>query len=241
MWTLCKKEWQQYFSSLTGILSIIVFLLLNGLLLFVFPETDILGFGYATLGTFFSYSPYILLFLVPSVTMRSFAEEYRSGTFELLRTLPFSSWEIVFGKFLGCLLIMSAALLPTLAYMASLNALSLSGGIDIGAAVGSYIGLLLLGSAYTAIGLCASSFKDNTVVAFVTGSFCCFLMFHAPAAIGKLQIFRSNEIGYFIETFGIDFHYKSLSKGVIDGRDILYFIGICSVALVISNNNVSKK
>src|SRR6187402_322280 len=144
MWSVCKKEFRQFFSSLTGYIAIVVFLLLNGLFLFVFPDTNILDFGYASLGSFFNLAPWILLFLVPTITMRSLADEYRAGTFELLKTMPISAAQIVWGKFYGALIIIITALLPTVIYAISVQQLSVTGGIDIGGTIGSYIGLVFL-------------------------------------------------------------------------------------------------
>src|SRR5205809_8141116 len=139
MWSVCKKEFRQFFSSLTGYIAIIVFLMLNGLFLFVFPDTNLLDFGYATLDKFFELAPWILLLLIPAITMRSFAEEFKSGTFEILQTKPLSSWQTVFGKYFGSLLVVIIALLPTVIYYISVQQLSSGEGIDTGATMGSYI------------------------------------------------------------------------------------------------------
>ena len=157
MWIICKKEWRQFFSSLTGYIAIVIFLLLMGLFLFVFPASSILDFGYATLDNFFSLAPFVMLFLVPTITMRSIADEYKSGTFELLKTLPISSARIVWGKYFGCLLVVAIALIPTIIYAISIQQLSARGGIDIGATIGSYIGLLMLGAGDKPIAISHSS------------------------------------------------------------------------------------
>lgn len=240
MWMICKKEWQQFFGSLTGYLAIIVFLLLNGLLLFVFPDYNLLDFGYASLGSFFNLAPFILLFLVPTVTMRSLADEYKSGTFELLKTLPLQPLQIVGGKFFGALLIVVAALLPTIIYAVSLQQLSSVGGIDVGATIGSYLGLIFLGAVYTAVGICASSFTNNTVVAFITGAFVSFILYNGFDAISKLPIFKAG-LDYYIEMLGINFHYKSISRGVIDTRDMIYFFGLIVLFLLVTKRNLLKR
>lgn len=240
MWMICKKEWQQFFGSLTGYLAIIVFLLLNGLLLFVFPDYNLLDFGYASLGSFFNLAPFILLFLVPTVTMRSLADEYKSGTFELLKTLPLQPLQIVGGKFFGALLIVVAALLPTIIYAVSLQQLSSVGGIDVGATIGSYLGLIFLGAVYTAVGICASSFTNNTVVAFITGAFVCFILYNGFDAISKLPVFKAG-LDYYIEMLGINFHYKSISRGVIDTRDMIYFLGLIVLFLLVTKRNLLKR
>jgi ABC-2 type transport system permease protein len=240
MWMICKKEWQQFFGSLTGYLAIIVFLLLNGLLLFVFPDYNLLDFGYASLGSFFNLAPFILLFLVPTVTMRSLADEYKSGTFEILKTLPLKPFDIVVGKFFGALLIVAAALVPTIIYAVSLQQLSSVGGIDVGATIGSYIGLILLGAVYTAVGICASSFTNNTVVAFIAGAFVCFILYSGFDAVSKLPLFKTG-LDYYIEMLGINFHYRSISRGVIELRDMIYFFGLIGLLLFITKRNLVKR
>jgi len=239
MWLICKKEWQQFFSSLTGYIALLIFLVLNGLFLFVFPDTSIFSFGYATLSNFFEIEPLILLFLVPTVTMRSFADEYKSGTYELLKTWPFTPGQIVSGKFLGALLIILTALLPTIIYAVSIQQLSNTGGIDLGGIIGSYIGLALISAVFAAIGICSSSFTNNTVVAFIIGAFLCFILFRGFGAISKLPVF-SGGWDYYIEMLGLNFHYKSLSRGVIDTRDVLYFTGVIFSFLLITQRNLLK-
>lgn len=237
---ICKKEWRQFFSSLTGYIAILLFLLLMGLFLFVFPDTAILDFGYATLDTFFGLAPYIMLFLIPTITMRSMAEEYKNGTFEVLRTLPLSPGKIVTGKYLGSILIVSAALVPTIIYAFSIQQLSAKGGIDVGGTIGSYIGLALLAAVYTAIGICTSSLTNNTIVAFILAAFLCFLLFNGFTAISKIPFF-SNGIDYYITMLGIDFHYRSISRGVVDSRDIIYFLAVIILFLAITQRNIATR
>jgi ABC-2 type transport system permease protein len=218
----------------------VVFLLLNGLFLFVFPDTSILDFGYASLGSFFNLAPWILLFLVPTITMRSLADEYKAGTFELLKTMPLTPSQIVWGKFYGALIIVVTALLPTIIYAVSVQALSVTGGIDTGATIGSYIGLVFLGAVFTAIGICASSYTNNTVVAFIAGAFVCFLLYNGFDAISKLPMFKAGP-DYYIEMLGINFHYRSISRGVVDSRDVIYFIGMIVMCLFITQRNLNKR
>ncbi len=240
MWMICKKEWVQFFSSLTGYIAIIIFLLLNGLFLFVFPDTSLLDFGYSSLNGFFDLAPWLLLFLVPTVTMRSLSDEYKAGTFELLKTLPLTSAQIIWGKFLGALFIIITALLPTILYSISIQQLSSTGGIDMGGTIGSYIGLVFLASVFTAVGICTSSFTNNTVVAFITGAFLCFILYSGFDAISKLPLFKGN-LDYWIEMLGINFHYKNISRGVIDTRDVIYFAGVIVLFLLITQRNLVKK
>jgi ABC-2 type transport system permease protein len=234
------KEWRQFFSSLTGYIAIILFLLLMGLFLFVFPDSSILEFGYATLDNFFSLAPYIMLFLVPTITMRSFADEYKSGTFEILKTLPLSASRIVWGKYIGCLLVVAMALVPTVLYAISIQQLSARGGIDVGGTIGSYIGLVMLAAVYTSVGICTSSFTNNTVVAFILAAFVCFLLYSGFDAISKLPVF-ANGADYYIAMLGIDFHYRSISRGVIDTRDVLYFLAMIFLFLIITQRNLSHR
>jgi ABC-2 type transport system permease protein len=240
MWMICTKEWRQFFSSLTGYIAITIFLVLNGLLFFVFPDTSLLDFGYATLDSFFRLAPWVLLFLAPTITMRSFADEYRGGTFELLKVLPLKTSQVVAGKFLGALLVILPALAPTIIYAVSIQLLSAAGGIDAGSTMGSYAGLFMLGAAFTAVGICASSFTGNTVVAFITGAFACFLLFNGFEAVSRLPVFAGSP-AYYIEMLGINNHYKSISKGVVDVRDIVYFAGLITLALLITRKNITDR
>lgn len=237
---ICKKEWQQFFSSLTGYIALVIFLLLNGLFLFVFPDTSLLDFGYASLSGFFDLAPWVLLFLVPTITMRSLADEYKPGTFELLKTMPLTPSQIVWGKFFGAVMIVIAALLPTIIYAISVQQLSSTGGIDIGATTGSYIGLIMLGAVFTSVGICASSFTNNTVVAFIAGAFVCFILYSGFDALSKLPVLLGTW-DYYVEMMGINFHYKSLSRGVIDTRDVLYFTVVICLFVLITQRNVLKR
>src|ERR1700712_1538931 len=176
MWPVCKKELRQYFSSLTGYIAIIFFLLLTGTILFVLPD-NILDFGYASLEKFFDKAPWILLVLIPAITMRSFSEEFKTGTFELLQTMPITRWQLVGGKYIAAVIIVLIAIIPTIVYPISINQLSSSGGIDTGGTIGSYIGLILLSACFVAIGICCSSFTNNAVVAFILSAFLCLVVY----------------------------------------------------------------
>jgi ABC-2 type transport system permease protein len=239
MWPICKKELRQFFSSLTGYIAIIVFLLVNGLVLFVF-RNNILENGYATLDDFFSFAPWILLFLISAITMRSFSDEFKSGTFEILQTRPISKWQVVTGKFFGSLIVAVIALIPTLVYYFTVNHLASTTGIDSGAAAGSYLGLLLLTAVFTAIGVCVSSFTTNSVVAFIISLIACVLLYFGFSAISQLPVFR-NGADYYIEMLGINFHYQSISRGVIDTRDLVYFLSIIIFFLLVTRQNLQKR
>lgn len=237
MWPICKKELRQFFSSLTGYIAIIVFLLVNGLVLFVL-RNNILESGYATLDPFFSFAPWVLLFLVSAITMRSFPDEFRSGTFEILQTRPVSNVQVVAGKFLGAFLVALLALLPTLVYYFTINHLAATTGIDAGAAAGSYLGLALLTGVFTAIGICVSSFTVNSVVAFIISLLATVLFYYGFSAISELTIFQ-NGPDYYIEMLGISFHYQSISKGVIDSRDVVYFVSLILFFLFVTTTRLS--
>src|SRR5687767_3595197 len=239
MWSVCKKELRQFFSSLTGYIIIIVFLLVNGLVLFVF-EDNILDDGYATLDRFFELAPWILLLLIPAITMRSFSDEFRTGTFEILQTKPISRSQLVGGKFLGSYLIVLIALLPTLVYVICIQTLAEDKGIDTGATVGSYIGLLFLAAVFTAIGVFCSSFSNNPVVAFIISAFACFLIYSGFNAVSRIPVFAAGA-DYYIEMLGIDFHYRSVSRGVIDSRDVIYFLSLVAFFLFVTNRNLVRR
>ncbi|MES1218355.1 MAG: gliding motility-associated ABC transporter permease subunit GldF [Bacteroidota bacterium] len=239
MWSICKKELRQFFSSLTGYIAIIVFLLVNGLVLFVFPD-NILDFGYATLDRFFQLAPWILLLLIPAITMRSFAEEFKTGTYEILQTRPLSRWQIVAGKYFGSFIVVIIALVPTIIYIFSIQRLSSNEGIDMGATIGSYIGLFFLAAVFTAIGICSSSFTNNAVVAFIISLIGCALLYYGFSAISQMPALRSGA-DYYVEMVGIDFHYRSISRGLIDFRDIIYFLSVILLFFAITNHNLLKR
>jgi ABC-2 type transport system permease protein len=239
MWSICKKELRQYFSSLTGYIALIVFLGVNGLVLFVLRD-NILESGYATLDDYFAFAPWILMFLISAISMRSFSEEFRSGTFEILQTRPLSSGQIVSGKFWGSYIVAIIALLPTLVYYFTINQLASTSGIDSGAAAGSYLGLLLLTAVFTAIGVCVSSFTTNAVVSFIVSLIACILFYYGFTAISQLPLFQDSS-GYYIEMIGIDFHYQSISRGVVDTRDLVYFISLTLFFLLLTRQNLIKR
>jgi|GEM_PF-180390 len=239
MWSVCKKELRQFFSSLTGYIAIIVFLLTNGLVLFVF-NNNIFDYGYATLERFFQLAPWILLLLIPAITMRSFADEFRAGTYEILQTRPLTRWQIIGGKYLGSLIVVLITLLPTAVYIFSIRQLSSEAGMDTGATAGSYLGLIFLSAVFTAIGVCASSFTNNAVVAFIFSLIGCALIYYGFSAVSFLPEF-SGGADYYIEMAGIDFHYRSISRGVVDTRDIIYFLTVAGLFLAITHRNLLKR
>lgn len=209
------------------------FMLVTGLFLWVFPDSSILDYGYAGLDSFFNIAPYLFIFLVPAITMRAIAEEKKDGTFELLATRPLSDWDILFGKFLACLVIVLLTLLPTLIYYFSIYHLGITrGNIDTGAVIGSYIGLVLLGSAFTSIGLFTSSLSNNQIIAFTVAVFLCFFSFSGFDSISS--IISLQRIASFLTELGINQHYQSVSRGVLDTRDLIYFLSFTALFLFLS-------
>ena len=210
-----------------------VFLLVAGLFLWVFPESSILEYGYAGLDSLFYIAPYLFTFLIPAVTMRSLAEEKKEGTFELLATKPLTDWQIILGKYLASLLIVFIALMPTLIYYFTVYELGVEkGNVDTGAVIGSYIGLILLAGAFTSIGIFASSITRNQIVAFTIAVFLCFFAFSGFDSISQLLSLQS--IDTYIMAMGINEHYLSISRGVLDTRDLVYFLSFIAVFLVIT-------
>ena len=233
MYTILIKELQGFFSSLSGYIVILVFLLANGLFFWVFPgEMNILDTGYANLNTLFEMAPWIFLFLVPAVCMRLFADERRSGTMELLLTRPVSDFHIVCAKYLSALLVVLFSLLPTLIYLLSVYYLgSPNGSVDLGATWGSYIGLFLLGAVYSAIGVFASSFTENQVVAFLLALVLCFIFYVGFDYVSELEGVRGIQNQLIL--CGIQEHYRSISRGILDSRDVVYFFSVISVFLLL--------
>ncbi|MBK5245614.1 MAG: gliding motility-associated ABC transporter permease subunit GldF, partial [Eubacteriaceae bacterium] len=231
MFSLLKKEIVSFFGSLTGYVVLFVFLLTISLFLWVFPGNyNIPESGYASLDGLFSLAPWVYLFLVPAVTMRLFAEEKRSGTMEVLLTRPLSVFQIVLAKFLAGLLLVSITLLPTLIYFYSVYALGNPVGcIDTGGTWGAYIGLFFLAAIYVAIGLLASSLTDNPVFAFILALFLSFLAYLGFDLVGSMQL--PSAIQQLIIGFGINEHYTSVSRGVVDSRDLVYFISVVFIFL----------
>lgn len=234
MWQILKKEVNGFFDSLIAYVVIAVFLTGTGLLVWVFPETSILTYGYADLYTLFSLTPYVFLFLIPAITMRSFAEEKKGGTMELLLTQPVTDWHIILGKFLAGWLIVVVALLPTLIYYFSVYQLgSPQGNLDSAGIAGSYIGLMLLGGVFTAIGILASSITENQVIAFILAVFLCFIFFTGFNSMAAIDIWGNH--AYWIEQFGILYHYNAMSRGLIDSRNLIYFISIITLTLLLTH------
>ncbi|UZH55485.1 gliding motility-associated ABC transporter permease subunit GldF [Salinimicrobium tongyeongense] len=241
MFAILKKEINAFFASPTGYLVIGLFLVLNGLFLWVFKgEYNILDSGFASLEPFFTLAPWIFLFLIPAITMKSFSEEIKQGTLELLLTKPLTTIELVLGKYLGALVLVLLAILPSLLYIAAIWYLgSPNGNLDSGVILGSYFGLIFLGACYAAIGIFASILSPNQIVSFILAIFLCFIAYFAFEALANLNVFGSGSFG--IEDLGLDAHYESISRGVIDTRDVIYFLSFIFLFLALTTFNLNKK
>jgi len=238
--SIYKKEIAAYFNSLTGYLVIGLFLLITGLLLWVFPDTSILDYGYASLESFFQLSPYLFMFLIPAITMRAIAGEKADGTWELLLTRPIRMTHLIGGKYLGSLTVVVLALVPTLFYSYSLFQLALpTGNVDAGALVGSYLGLVCLAAVFVSIGVFTSAFGRNVIVSFLTAVFLSFFLFYAFDAISAMPAVSGYADG--ISRLGARYHYDAMSRGVLDSRDVLYFISIVVVLLCVTQTLLQRK
>ncbi len=223
MLAILNKEIQSFFSSPIGYLVIGIFLVACGLFLFVFPgEYNILDSGFADIKAFFNLAPWIFIFLIPAISMKSFAEEKRQGTMELLLTRPIGFKQLVLGKYFGALVLVILAIIPSILYVITIHQLGKPvGNFDAGATLGSYLGLIFLAGCYTAVGIFASSLTQNQIVAFIIAVFLCFLSYFAFEGLSSASISGGN---YGLEYLGISYHYQSISRGVIDSRDVIYFI-----------------
>lgn len=226
-----SKEFNSFLNSLIAYVVIGVFLTGIGLLMWVFPETSVLEYRYADMETLFSLGPYVFIFLIPAITMRSFAEEAKGGTLELLLTKPLSDWDIVMGKFFACFFLVLLSLLPTLIYYFSVSALGNPvGNIDTPGIIGSYTGLLLLGAVFCAIGVFSSSITNNQIVSFIVGAFLCYFLFAGFESLSLVNVWSEHSL--FVKELGLLYHYDALSRGLIDSRNIVYFGSVIAAMLL---------
>ncbi|MBI1222109.1 MAG: gliding motility-associated ABC transporter permease subunit GldF [Bacteroidetes bacterium] len=225
MFVIYTKEIRSFLSSLIAYIVIITFLLAIGLFMWVFPDTNVLDLGYSNLDPLFFIAPWVFIFLISAITMRSFSEEKRAGTIETLTTSPVSDMNIILGKFFAGVTLVLFALLPTLVYYFSVRYLAYpTGNIDSGAILGSYIGLLMVGSSFVAIGMFASSITDNQISSFIISTFLCFFIYSAFDYLGNMKLL--GQLDYVISWLGMYFHYQSISRGVLDTRDAFYFLSV---------------
>ena len=239
MLAIFKKEFNSFFTSTIAYLTIGMFLLINGLFLWVFDDDfNVLNAGFADLTSFFYLAPWILIFLIPAITMKTFADEFRSGTIEILKTRPITNVTLVLGKFFAILTLLIIVLIPTFVYAYSIHELGNPvGNLDYGSISGSYIGLFLLASSFASIGIFTSTLSKNQVVAFLLGICMVFLFYYGFDAVSSLF----GDYSYTIKLFGMNEHYKSISRGVIDSRDVLYFMSIIIFFLFVSKQKLTNE
>lgn len=239
MIAILRKEIQSFFASPMGYLVIGVFLLVNSLFLWVFKgEFNVLDYGFADLSSFFFLAPWVLIFLIPAVTMRSFADEVKLGTLELLLTKPIKIWELVLGKYFGALVLIIMAIIPTFLYLYTIYQLGeVKGNVDLGNALGSYLALFFMICSFTAIGLFASTLTQNQIVSFIIAIFLSFFLFFG---FDGLQNFVPEGSDFMIDTLGMNAHFKNMSRGVIDTRDVIYFLSLAIFFLVLTKINIKR-
>jgi ABC-2 type transport system permease protein len=241
MKSLYLKEITGFFSSATGYMVVIIYLVVNGLFMWVFPgEMNLFDAAYASLDTLFTISPWVFLFLVPAITMKSFAEEKKSGHLDLLLTRPLSELQIVLAKYFASVSVTLIALLPTLFFYLSVVFLGQgSDPIDSGATWGSYLGLFFLASVYASIGIFSSSLTDNSIIAFMLSVLLCFFLYIGFNSVGYLSL--KGATGNFILNLGIDAHYKSISRGVVDTRDLVYFFSVIILFIFLTRIKLNSR
>lgn len=241
MFTLFLKEIKEFFSSITGYLVVIVFLLVNSMFMWIFRGSfNVFDIGVANIDTLFVISPWVFLFLVPAITMNMFAGELKSGTMELLLTRPLTEFQIVIAKYMAAVVLVLIALIPTFFYLFSINSLADPvGNVDFGAIFGSYIGLFFLAAVYSAIGILAGSFSKNAIISFLLSVLLCYVFFLGFENLAYLGF--SGKISDYIISIGINDHYRSMSRGVIDSRDIVYFLSVISVFIFLTKLRLESR
>lgn len=239
MIAILKKELNLFFATPIGYLVIAIFLLINGLFLWVFKgDFNILNAGFADLNSFFFITPWFFIFMIPAITMRTFSDEIRLGTIEIIKTKPIGSWDIILGKYFGSLLLVLIALIPTLTYVYTIAQLSATPeNLDFGSIFGSYIGLLFLASSITAIGMFSSSLSENQIVAFIIGLLVSFFMFYGFEAIGDLGSVGSFEL----KNLGLHARFINIGRGVINTKDLVYFLSVTFFFLFLCKTNFDLK
>lgn len=231
MFAILRKEINSFLNSLIAYIVIGVFLVVTGLYMWFFPQSNVLDFGYADLQPLFAIAPWVFLFLIPAITMRSFAEEKKAGTIELLLTRPVTDLQIILGKYFACLLLVLFALLPTLIYYVSVYYLGEpKGNIDSAGVFGSYIGLVFLAAVFTSIGIFASSISKDQIISFIVAVLLCFVVYTGFDMLASIDVW--GKLSYFISYLGIQYHYDTISKGLIDSRDVLYFVSVSALMIV---------
>jgi ABC-2 type transport system permease protein len=235
------KEINSFLSSIVGYVAVLAFLVFCGLFFWIIPSTSILDYGYATLDKYFEYAPWFLMLLIPAITMRSFADEFKSGTIELLSTKPLRDADIILGKYFAALALVVFAIFPTLIYVITIDSLSsVKDNLDTGGITGSYIGLLFLAATFTAVGIYCSSLTGNQIVGFLIALFANFILYTGFESISELPAFTAG-IDYYLSMIGMSFHYNSISRGVIDSRDVIYFISIIILFIALTRLSLNRR
>lgn len=235
------KEINSFFSSIVGYVVVLVFLVACGLFLWILPDSSILDYGYASLDRFFEMAPWFLIMLIPAITMRSFADEFRDGTIEWLSTKPLTDLDIILGKYFATLALVVFALLPTLIYVYTVSNLSaIPDNLDSGAIIGSYIGLFFLAAGFTAIGVFCSSLAGNQVVGFLIALFACYLLYYGFEALSRIPQLKGG-VDYYLGMIGISFHYNSISRGLVDSRDVLYFLSVIILFISLTRLSLNRR
>ncbi|WP_299250943.1 gliding motility-associated ABC transporter permease subunit GldF [uncultured Cytophaga sp.] len=231
MLTIFRKEIAVFLNSLIAYLVVLVFLTFIGVFMWLLPETSILDYGYAELDTLFSYGPLAFLLLIPAITMRSFAEEKKDGTIELLLTKPISDWSLLMGKYLSACALVAFSLIPTILYYISVYSLGKPvGNIDSAAVASSYIGLFLLGCVFTSAGIFASAISTNQIVSFILALILCYVTYNGFNHLASLDLWKGSSVSLL--PLGLDYHYNALSKGVVDSRNVCYFLTVIGIMLL---------
>lgn len=235
------KEINSFFSSIVGYVAILVFLVACWLFLWVLPDSSIPDYGYASMERFFTTAPWLLILLIPAVTMRSFADEFRGGTIEWLSTKPVTTLQIILGKYFASLVLVVFALLPTLIYVITVSNLAAAKtSLDSGAIIGSYIGLLFLVASFTAIGVLCSSLTSNQIVGFLISLFACWLLFGGIDALSRISAL-SGGLDYYMSMIGMSYHYDSISRGFIDSRDVIYFLSLIVLFVSLTRLSLNRR
>jgi ABC-2 type transport system permease protein len=231
MLTIFRKEIAVFLNSLIAYLVVLVFLTFIGVFMWLLPETSILDYGYAEMDTLFSYGPLAFLLLIPAITMRSFAEEKKDGTIELLLTKPITDWSLLMGKYLSACALVAFSLIPTILYYISVYCLGKPvGNIDSAAVASSYIGLFLLGCVFTSAGIFASAISTNQIVSFILALIICYVSYNGFNHLASLDLWKGSAVSLL--PMGLDYQYNALSKGVVDSRNVCYFLSVIGVMLL---------